>query len=190
MKESLSGKKVAILATDGFEQSELMDTKKALEGAGAATQIVSNKSGEIRGWHNHNWGEKIRVDRTLDQAKASDYDALMIPGGVMSPDHLRTEPRAIQFVRDFAMSGKLIAAICHGPALLIEAGIVQGRRLTSWPSLRTDLRNAGSNWVDQIVVADDGLITSRKPSDIPDFSKALIDQLAGGHQQQRWKQAS
>ncbi|HUY82270.1 MAG TPA: type 1 glutamine amidotransferase domain-containing protein [Acidobacteriaceae bacterium] len=190
MKESLSGKKVAILATDGFEQSELMEPKKALEGAGATTHVIAPKSGEIRGWHNHEWGSKIRVDHTLDQCKASEYDALMIPGGTMSPDHLRTDPKAVQLVRDFDKAGKPIAAICHGPALLIEAGIVKGRRVTSWPSLRTDLTNAGANWVDQMVAADHGLITSRKPADIPDFSKALIDQLAEGHQQQRWKEAS
>jgi deglycase len=190
MKESLSGKKVAILATDGFEQSELMEPKKALEGAGATTHVIAPKSGEIRGWHSHQWGEKIRVDRTLDQINASEYDALMIPGGVMSPDHLRTDTKAVQLVRDFAQAGKPIAAICHGPVLLIEAGIVKGRRITSWPSLRTDLKNAGANWVDQMVAADNGLITSRKPDDIPDFCKAFIDQLAEGHQQQRWKEAS
>ena len=148
MKESLSGRKVAILATDGFEQSELMDPKNALEGAGAATHVIAPKSGEIRGWHKHEWGEKIRVDRTLDQCKASDYDALLIPGGVMSPDQLRTETKAVQIVRDFAKAGKPIAAICHGPWMLVEADIVKGRRVTSWASLRTDLTNAGANWVD------------------------------------------
>lgn len=190
MKESLSGRKVAILATDGFEQSELMEPKKTLEGAGATTHVIAPKSGEIRGWHNHEWGEKIHVDRTLDQCKASEYDALMIPGGAMSPDHLRTDPKAVQIVRDFAKSGKTIAAICHGPAMLIEADIVKGRRITSWPSLKTDLKNAGANWVDQTVASDHELLTSRKPADIPDFCKALIDQLAEGHQRQRWKEAS
>jgi|SRR5579875_2029612 len=190
MKESLSGKKVAILATDGFEEPELMEPRKALEGAGATTHVIAPKSGEIRGWHNNEWGEKIHVDRTLDQCKASEYDALMLPGGSLGLDQLRTDPRAVQLIRDFAKAGKTIAAICHGPALLIEAGIVKGRRVTSWPSLRTDLKNAGAIWVDQMVSADNGLLTSRKPADLPDFSKALIDQLAEGHQQQRWKEAS
>lgn len=190
MKESLSGRKVAILATDGFEQSELMEPKKVLEGAGATTHVIGPKSGEIRGWQKHEWGKSIHVDRTLDECKVSEYDALLIPGGVMSPDQLRTEPGAVQLVRDFARAGKPIAAICHGPWMLIEAGIVKGRRVTSWPSLRTDMKNAGANWVDQMVATDHGLITSRKPEDIPDFCKALNDQLAEGHQQQRWKEAS
>jgi deglycase len=190
MKDALSGKKVAILATDGFEQVELTEPKKVLENAGAATQVIAPKRGEIRAWKSEDWGEKIKVDRTLDNTKPSDYDALLLPGGVMNPDHLRTDPQAVQFVRDFAQSGKPIAAICHGPAMLIEAGVVRGKRLTSWPSLKTDLRNAGANWVDQTVAVDQGLITSRKPDDIPDFCKALIDQLAQGHQQQRWKEAS
>lgn len=190
MKDSLSGKKVAIFATDGFEQSELMKPKKNLEGAGATTHVISLKSGEIRGWDSHDWGDKIKVDRTIEDADASDYDALVLPGGVMNPDKLRAEPTAVAFVREFATTGKPIAAICHGPWMLIEAGLVKGRRITSWPSLQTDLRNAGANWVDQNVVADDGLITSRNPDDIPDFCKALIDQIAEGHQQQRWKEAS
>jgi protease I len=185
MKNSLSGKKVAILATDGVEQVELTDPKKNLEEAGATTQVISPKSGEIKAWKFKEWGDKIKVDKTLDDAKPSDYDALLLPGGVINPDHLRMEPKAVQFVKDFVRSGKPVAAICHGPWTLIEADVVRGRRMTSWPSLKTDLRNAGANWVDEKVVTDGQFITSRNPDDIPDFSKALIDQIAEGKQQHR-----
>jgi protease I len=189
MADSLKGKKVAIVATDGVEQVELIEPKKALEAAGATTHVISPKSGEIKGWKFTDWGDKIKVDKTLDQANPSDYDALMLPGGVINPDHLRIEPKAVQFVKEFAESGKPVAAICHGPWTLIEAEAVQGRMMTSWPSLKTDLRNAGANWVDQKVVEDENLITSRKPDDIPDFSKAFISKIAQS-QQQRWKAAS
>jgi protease I len=185
MKNSLSGKKVAILATDGVEQVELTDPKKNLEEAGATTQVISPKGGEIKAWKFKEWGDKIKVDKTLDDAKPSDYDALLLPGGVINPDHLRMEPKAVQFVKDFVRSGKPVAAICHGPWTLIEADVVRGRRMTSWPSLKTDLRNAGANWVDEKVVTDGQFITSRKPDDIPDFSKTLIDQIAEGKQQHR-----
>ncbi len=185
MNNSLSGKKVAILATDGVEQVELTDPKKNLEDAGATTQVISLKSGEIKGWKLKEWGDKIKVDKTLDEAKPSDYDALLLPGGVINPDHLRMEPKAVQFVKDFVKSGKPVAAICHGPWTLIEADVVRGKRMTSWPSLKTDLRNAGANWVDEKVVTDGQFITSRKPDDIPDFSKALIEQIAQGKQQHR-----
>jgi protease I len=190
MKDSLSGKKIAILATDGFEQVELTEPKKALEDAGATTHVIAPKSGEIKAWKFHDWGERIKVDKTLDQAKPSDYDALVLPGGVMNPDHLRTEPKAVQFVKEFAQSGKPVAAICHGPWTLIEAGVVKGKTLTSWPSLRTDLKNAGANWVDQTVAVDGSFVTSRKPDDLPDFNKTLINRIAEGHQQQRLKAAS
>jgi protease I len=184
MKDSLSGKKIAILATDGFEQVELTEPKKALEVAGANTQIVSPKSGEIRGWKFKEWGDTVKVDKTLDEAKPSDYDALVLPGGVINPDHLRTEPKAVRFVRDFVYSGRPVAAICHGPWTLIEAGVVRGKKMTSWPSLKTDLINAGANWVDEKVAVDGNLITSRKPDDLSDFSKTLIEHLAQGEQQQ------
>ena len=180
MAESLRGKRIAILATDGFEQMELGEPKKALEGAGATTEIVSPKGGAIRGWKTKDWGDSVKVDKTLDQAKAQDYDALVLPGGVINPDHLRMEPKAVQFVKDFAASGKTIAAICHGPWMLAEAGVLKGKTVTSWPSIRTDLRNAGANVVDQEVAIDGQFITSRKPDDLAAFSRAIIERLSGG----------
>jgi deglycase len=177
---ALRGKKIAILATDGFEQVELTEPRKALEQAGATTQIVSPKEGEIRGWNFKDWGQSIHVDKTLDQAKAKDYDALLLPGGVINPDHLRLESKAVNFVKEFVHEGKLIAAICHGPWTLIEADAVRGRTMTSWPSLKTDLKNAGAHWVDQAVVADGNFVTSRKPDDIPAFNKKVIEEIADG----------
>ena len=185
MAEQLKGKKIAILATDGFEQVELTEPKKALEQAGAKTEVISPKSGEIKGWKFTDWGDKVKVDKTLDQAKSEDYDALVLPGGVINPDHLRMEPKAVQFVKEFAQSGKPVAAICHGPWTLIEAGIVRGKTITSWPSLKTDLKNAGANWVDEQVVEDGNLITSRKPDDIPAFSRKVIEKVADNKQQLR-----
>ncbi|MGB0122120.1 MAG: type 1 glutamine amidotransferase domain-containing protein [Silvibacterium sp.] len=181
----LRGKKVAILATDGFEQVELMEPKMALEAAGATTEIISPKSGELRAWKFKEWGDKVKVDKSLDNAKPNDYDALVLPGGVINPDHLRTEPKAVQFVRDFVQSGKPVASICHGPWTLVEAGVVKGKKMTSWPSLKTDLKNAGANWVDQQVVVDANLITSRKPDDLTAFNKTIIDYVAQGKQQLR-----
>lgn len=178
--KTLAGKKVAILATDGFEQSELMEPKKALEQAGAETQIVSLKSGTIMGWVHDKWGKEIKVDKTVANANADEFDALLLPGGVMNPDHLRMDEKAVQFVRDIAEAGKPIAAICHGPWTLIEAGAVKGRQMTSWPSLKTDLKNAGADWVDQEVVTDNGLVTSRKPADIPAFVNKMIEEFAEG----------
>jgi protease I len=180
MSGKLKGRKVAILATDGFEQAELMEPKRALDEAGATTHVVSIKSGEIKGWKSKDWGDSIRVDRTVDQVRASEYDALVLPGGVINPDHLRTEPKAVEFVKQFVQSGKPVAAICHGPWTLIEAGAVRGRKLTSWPSLKTDLKNAGANWVDEQVVLDGNVITSRKPDDIPAFSQKIIEEIADG----------
>jgi protease I len=180
MAEKLKGKKVAILATDGFEQVELTEPRKALDQTGATTHVVSIKSGEIRGWKFTEWGDKVKVDRTVDQVKASEYDALVLPGGVINPDHLRTEPKAVNFVREFAQSGKPVAAICHGPWTLVEAGVVRGKKLTSWPSLKTDLKNAGANWVDEQVVLDGNLITSRKPDDLSVFSQKIIEEIADG----------
>lgn len=179
MAENLQGKRIAILATDGFEQVELTEPKKALEAAGATTDVVSPKNGEIRGWKIKEWGDRVKVDKTLDQAQAREYDALVLPGGVINPDHLRMEPKAVQFVKDFVATGRTVAAICHGPWMLAEAGVVQGKTMTSWPSIRTDLKNAGAKVVDEEVVTDGQFITSRKPDDIPAFSRTIIERLSG-----------
>lgn len=170
-------KRVLILATDGFEQSELIEPKKALEEAGIETVVASPKSGEIKGWNHTDWGEKVPVDARLDDVDANDFDALLLPGGQMNPDSLRLEDRVIQLIEDFDAADKPIAAICHGPWLLVEADILDGRIVTGWPSIRTDLENAGGEVVDQEVAVDGNLITSRKPDDIPAFSKALIAAL-------------
>ncbi|MFM5917905.1 MAG: type 1 glutamine amidotransferase domain-containing protein [Novosphingobium sp.] len=171
-------KRVLILATDGFEQSELMGPKLALEQAGFETVVASSKGGEIKGWKDKNWGESVPVDALIADTNESDFDALLLPGGQMNPDILRMDEAAVDLVEDFNDAGKPIAAICHGPWLLVEADVVDGRTVTSWPSVRTDLANAGANVVDQEVAIDGNLITSRKPDDIPAFSKALIDALA------------
>lgn len=176
----LSGRKVAILATDGFEQSELFEPKKALEEAGAEVKVVSPKDGTIKGWNHTDWGDTCKVDLSLEDADAEDFDALMLPGGVMNPDKLRMNEKAIEFIKGFTDTGKPIAAICHGPWPLIETGIVNGRTVTSWPSLKTDLMNAGANWVDREVVTDNGLVTSRKPDDIPAFNRKMIEEFAEG----------
>ena len=186
MTQQLSNKKVAILATDGVEQVELNKPKHALEQAGAQTHVVSPKSGSIQGFNHHDKGDQIQVDVPLDSANPNDYDALVLPGGALNPDQLRTNPKAVQFVKSFFEAGKPFAAICHAPWTLIEAGVVKGRTLTSWPSLQTDLRNAGATWVDQEVVVDKGLVTSRKPDDIPAFNNKIIEEIAEGqHEQQR-----
>jgi protease I len=180
MQQNLKGKRVAILATDGFEQVELTEPKKALEQAGATTEVIAPKSGEIRGWKFKDWGDTVKVDKALSNVKPGDYDALVLPGGVSNPDHLRMDDHAVQFVKQFALSGKPVAAICHGPWTLIEAGVVKGRTMTSWPSLKTDLKNAGANWVDKEVVMDGNFITSRKPDDIPAFCQKVIEEIADG----------
>jgi protease I len=180
MTEKLKGKKIAILATEGFEQVELTEPRKAFDQAGATTHVISPQSGQIKAWKLTDWGDTVKVDKTLDQVKASEYDALVLPGGVINPDHLRTEQKAVSFIKEFAHSGKPVAAICHGPWTLIEAGVVKGKKMTSWPSVKTDLRNAGANWVDEQVVVDGNLITSRKPEDIPAFSLKIIDEIADG----------
>ena len=186
MDKKLDGVKVAILATDGFEQSELFEPKKALEEAGAEVSIVSLKSGEIKGWNHTDWGNSIEVDLTLDQAKAEDFDALQLPGGVMNPDKLRMDEKAVAFIKSFFDADKPVGAICHAPWTLIEADVVRGRKVTSWASLRTDLENAGAEWVDEEVVVDKGLITSRKPDDIPAFNKKIIEEFAEGvHNRQK-----
>jgi len=174
MANQLQGLRVAVLATDGFEQSELIEPRRALDEAGATTQVVSPKTGEIRGWNHTDWGQSVRVDVALDGARPDDYDALVLPGGVMNPDKLRMEPKAVAFVKAFFDAGKPVAAICHGPWTVIEAGAARGRRMTSWPSLHTDLANAGAQWVDEEVVVDRGLVTSRKPQDIPAFNRETI----------------
>ncbi len=179
MSKSLQGMKVAILATDGFEQAELTDPKKNLEDAGAKVQVISIKSGEIKGWDKTDWGKSVKVDTTLDEAKPGDYDILVLPGGQINPDKLRMNEKAVAFVKEFVQSGKPVAAICHGPWMLIEAGVVDGRMVTSWPSLKTDLRNAGATWVDKEVVEDGNVITSRKPEDIPAFSRKIIELASG-----------
>ena len=169
--------RIMILATNGFEQSELMKPKAALDDAGYETVVVSPEDGSIKGWDQKDWGDSVPVDLTLEEAEAGDFDALLLPGGQMNPDILRMEDKAIQLVKDFDASGKPIAAICHAPWLLVEADIVDGKTVTSWPSVRTDLANAGANVVDQEVAQDGHLITSRNPDDIPAFSKALIAEL-------------
>ena len=176
----LSGKRVAILATDGVEQVELTEPRKALDQAGAKTSVVSPKDGKIKGWQHDHWGDEIPVDVPLASARADDFDALMLPGGVMNPDRLRQDQRAVQFVQDFFKAGKPVAAICHGPWLLVEANVVRDRTETSWPSLQTDIRNAGGDWVDREVVTDEGLVTSRKPDDIPAFNRKMIEEFAEG----------
>lgn len=173
----LKGMHVAILVANGFEQVEMTKPKEALEHAGAKTEIISPAKGEVQGWNHQDKGDKFRVDSDLNSARADDYDALLLPGGVMNPDQLRTLPQAVQFVKRFFQAGKPVAAICHGPWLLAEAGVIQGRRLTSWPSIKTDLINAGAHWSDDQVIVDNGLITSRKPDDIPAFNKMMIQEF-------------
>jgi deglycase len=171
---ALQGKKVAILATDGFEQSELLEPRKALDEAGATTQVVSPAEGKVRGWNHKEWGNEVPVDVSLDSAQAEEFDALLLPGGVMNPDQLRMNSKAVEFVKHFTEAAKPVASICHGPWTLIEAGAVRGRTMTSWPSLKTDLKNAGATWVDKEVVSDKGLVTSRKPDDLPAFNREMI----------------
>lgn len=180
MAQELKGKKVAILSADGFEQSELLEPKKALEDAGAEIKIISLKSGSIKGWNKTNWGDSVEVDAVVADSKPEDFDALLLPGGVMNPDKLRDDEKALDFVRAFVHAGKPIAAICHGPQTLISAGLVDGRRMTSYSSIKADMINAGAEWVDQEVVVDDGWVTSRKPSDITAFNKKMIEEFAEG----------
>jgi protease I len=178
--QKLNGKNVAILVSNGFEQVEMTKPREALRDAGANAEIVSPEEGTVRGWNHTEWGDQFDVDRRLDEANADDYDALMLPGGVMNPDHLRMNDSAMKFVKSFVDAGKPIAAICHAPWLLAEADAVRGRKVTSWPSLRTDLRNAGADWVDEEVVVDNGLVTSRSPDDIPAFNRKMVEEIAEG----------
>jgi protease I len=170
---SLKGKKVAILATDGFEQVELTEPRKALEAAGAETRVVSPKAGSIRGWKFTDWGDEVKVDQPLDQAQPDDFDALLIPGGVMNPDALRMDEKAVEFTAAFFDAGKPVASICHGPWMIIEAGAAEGRHIAAWPSLKTDLRNAGAEWADEEACVDGNLVTARKPDDIPAFNREM-----------------
>ena len=179
MTDTLKGKKVAILAADMFERVELEEPRKALEDAGATTEIVSIHDGEIQGFDHFDPAKKVKVDKTVEEVSVGDYDALLIPGGVGNPDQLRGDENAVAFVRGFHDAGKPMAAICHGPWVLVEAGIVRGRRVTSWPTLQTDIKNAGGNWVDKEVVVDDGVVTSRKPDDIPAFNRAMLRIFSG-----------
>jgi len=180
MARKLDGKKVAILVTDGFEQAELTKPREALDQAGAETKIVSLKSGKIQGMNHADKGDKFDVDQTLDEARPEQFDALMIPGGLMNPDALRSNDDALEFTRHFFREGKPVAAICHGPWVLIDAGVVRGRMLTSWPAIKTDVKNAGGKWINEEVVVDNGLVTSRKPDDIPAFNKKMIEEFCEG----------
>ena len=180
MNDSLQGKKVAILAADMFERIELEEPRKALEDAGAQTEVVSIHDGEIQGFDHFEPASTVKVDRTVEEVTADEYDALLIPGGVGNPDQLRGDENAVSFVRSFNEAGKPIAAICHAPWVLVEAGVARGRKLTSWPTLETDIRNAGGEWTDEQVVVDGNLVTSRKPDDIPAFNKKMIEEFCEG----------
>jgi protease I len=180
MPNTLKGKTVAILATDGFEQSELLKPKLALEEAGAKIQVVSPAGKKIKGWDHKDWGKEIPVDVPLQSADAARYDALLLPGGVMNPDQLRMNPDAVRFVKQFFEQGKPVAAICHGPWMLVKTGELRGRTVTSWPSLKTDVQNAGGTWVDEEVIVSNGVVTSRKPDDIPAFNREMIALFSKG----------
>lgn len=183
--QTLSQKKVAILVADGFEQAELTEPKQALDEAGAQTHIVSPNSDTVQGWNHYDKGDNFPVNVSLDSANPDDYDALLLPGGVANPDQLRVNEKAVQFIQAFFAASKPVAAICHAPWTLIEAGVVKGRTITSWPSLKTDLTNAGAQWVDQEVVVDHGLITSRNPHDIPAFNRTIVEAFATGLQEEQ-----
>lgn len=180
MAEQLKNRKIAIVVEKGFEQVELEEPRKALQQAGAKTEIVSPVKGKVKAWNFQDWGEEFPVDKQIEQARAQDYDGLLLPGGVMNPDKLRRNEDVLNFVRAFFEAGKPVAVICHGPWTLIDAGVARGRKITSWPTLQMDLKNAGADWVDQEVVVDNGLVSSRKPDDIPAFNKKMIEQFAEG----------
>jgi protease I len=181
----LDGVSVAILTTDGFEQAELVEPRHALDEAGANTEVISPKQGKVRGWKMKEWGDEVEVDESLDSADPDDYDALLLPGGVINADALRMQPKAVQFVKSFFDAGKPVGVICHAGWALIEAGCAKGHRMTSWPSLKTDLANAGANWVDEEVVVDGNLVTSRKPDDIPAFNREITRLFAQARTQQQ-----
>ncbi|MBD1398133.1 type 1 glutamine amidotransferase [Pontibacter sp. JH31] len=185
MANELDGKKIAIIVTDGFEQVELTEPRKALEEAGAETHLIALKEGEVKGWNHTDWGDKFKVDKTIGNANPDDYNGLLLPGGVMSPDKLRADEKVVRFVTQFMESGKPVAAICHGPWTLIETGKLKGKKVTSYHTLKSDLKNAGAEWVDQEVVVDNGLVTSRNPDDIPAFNKKIIEEFAEGRHDPR-----
>ncbi len=180
MYPNLIGRRVAILVEDGFEQVELTSPMGALGAAGAEIDIVSPRPTTVRGWQHGEWGSLFSVTRPVREVGAADYDALVLPGGVINPDRLRRDERSVEFVREFFAAGKPVAAICHGPQMLIEAGIVRGRRLTSFASIRTDLQNAGARWVDEALVIDEGLVTSRSPEDLPHFNRGMVEEFTEG----------
>src|SRR2546429_9257634 len=186
----LDGKKVAILVTDGFEQVEMTKPREALEEAGAETKIVSPKSGQIQGMNHADKGDKFDVDIPLNEGRPEEFDALMIPGGLMNPDQLRSTPEALEFTRHFFEEGKPVAAICHAPWVLIDAGVVRGRKLTSWPAIKSDVKNAGGKWGNEEVVVDNGLVTSRKPDDIPAFNRKMIEEFCEGKHDARKEMAA
>ena len=185
MDQSLKGRKVAILADNGFEQVEMTEPRRALREAGAETHLISPQREQVKGWNHKEWGDAFPVDVQLDSARPENYDALLLPGGVMNPDRLRMNPAAVGFVKSFVTEGKPVAVICHGPWTLVEADVVRGRRITSWPSLQTDLRNAGAEWVDEPCVVDQGIVSSRKPDDLPAFNARMIEEFQEGRHQAR-----
>ncbi len=178
--EKLKGKTVAILTENGFEEVELTSPKQALEDAGATVHIVSPQKEKVKGWNHDHWSIELAVDKNISAAKVEDYDALMLPGGVLNPDQLRQNEEAVEFAKDFLETGRPVAAICHGPQLLIETGLLEGRDMTSYPSVQTDLKNAGANWHDKEVIVDNGLVTSRSPKDLEAFNKKMIEEIAEG----------
>jgi protease I len=183
--DKLQGKRVAFLATDMVEQVELTEPWRAVEDEGARVELISLEEGEIQGFNHYDKADTFKVDRTVEEARADDYDALVIPGGVGNPDTMRADENAVQLVRDFFEQGKPVGVICHGPWMLVEAGVVRGRKVTSWPSLQTDIRNAGGNWVDEEVVVDNGLVTSRKPDDLPAFNKKIVEEFCEGRHEEQ-----
>ena len=189
MANELQGKKIAFIATEGVEQVELTEPWKAVEQAGGQPELISIEEGEIQAWEHFDKSGSFKVDKTIEEARPDEYDGLVLPGGVANPDQLRTDENIVSFIRDFAASGKPIGVICHGPWTLIEAGVVQDRKITSWPSLQTDLRNAGANWVDEEVVVDQGLVSSRKPDDLPAFNAKIVEEFAEGRHQESAEKA-
>jgi protease I len=178
--KSLNNKKVAILTESGFEEVELTSPKQALEEAGATVEIISPQKEKVKGWNHDHWSIELKVDKNIEEANVNDYDAIVLPGGVMNPDKLRMNKKAVEFAQQFLEEGKPVAAICHGPQTLIETGLLEGRTMTSYPSLQTDLKNAGVDWVDREVVVDNGLVTSRKPDDLKAFNKKMIEEISEG----------
>jgi protease I len=189
MANELQGKKIAFIATEGVEQAELTEPWKAVEDAGGQPELISIEDGEVQAWEHFDKGGTFKVDKTIEEAQVGDYDGLVLPGGVANPDQLRTDENVVSFIREFATSGKPIGVICHGPWTLIEAGVVEGRKLTSWPSLQTDLRNAGANWVDEEVVVDQGLVSSRNPDDLPAFNAKIVEEFAEGRHEESAEKA-